>query len=65
MRLVVTILAVLFIGTMTVFTIIDFAHNGVTPLGVVGVAVLVVIGVGILGALFQKPPGPPHDGPRR
>jgi hypothetical protein len=61
MRLVVTIVSVLFIGTMTAFTVIDFAHNGVTPLGVVGVLVLVVIGVGVLGALFQKPPPPPRE----
>lgn len=59
MRLVVTVLAVLFIGTMTVFTVIDFVHNGVTGLGVVGVLVLIVIGVGILGALFEKPRRPP------
>jgi hypothetical protein len=60
-RVVVTIVAVLFIGTMTVFTVIDFSQNGVTGLGVVGVLVLVVVGVGILGALFQKPPRPPRE----
>jgi hypothetical protein len=60
-RVVVTIVAVLFIGTMTVFTVIDFSQNGVTGLGVVGVLVLVVVGVGILGALFQKPPRPPPE----
>lgn len=61
MRLFVTLLALLFIGTMTVFTVIDFAHNGVTGLGVVGVLVLVVVGVGVLGALFHKPPRPPRE----
>jgi len=61
MRLVVTVVALLFIGTMTVFTVIDFAHNGVTGLGVVGVGVLVVMGAGILGALFHKPPRPPRE----
>ncbi len=61
MRLFVTLLALLFIGTMTVFTVIDFKQNGVTGLGIVGVGVLVVVGVGVLGALLHKPPRPPHE----
>jgi len=56
MRIVVTVVAVLFVGTMGVLTVMDFVNNGVTGLGVVGLLVVVVCGVGILGALFQKPP---------
>ncbi len=55
MRLVVLILALTFITVMTVFTIDDFVTNGVTGLGVVAVGVLVVCGVGILGALLAPP----------
>ena len=60
-RVIVTLLALLFVGTITVFTVIDFAQNGVTGLGIVSVGVLVVVGVGTLGALFHKPPRPPPE----
>jgi len=61
MRIVVTVVATLFIGAMAVLTIMDFANNGVTGLGVVGLLVVGVIGIGILGALFQRPPPPPPE----
>lgn len=54
-RLVVTAVSLVFVFGMTALTAIDFANNGVTPLGVVGVLVLIVVGVGILGALLQGP----------
>lgn len=56
MRLLVTVIAILFIGALAVITVLDFARNGVTGLGVVSLIVVVVIGIGILGALLQKPP---------
>ena len=55
MRLLVLIIAAVFIISMTTLTGIDFANNGVTPLGVVAVLILLVCGIGILGALLQPP----------
>jgi uncharacterized membrane protein YcjF (UPF0283 family) len=55
MRHVVIVLALAFIIAMAALTIDDFATNGVTGLGVVGAGVVIVCGVGILGALLQRP----------
>jgi hypothetical protein len=55
MRYVVLVLALTFIVVMAVLTIDDIATNGVTGLGVVGAGVVIVCGVGILGALLQPP----------
>jgi len=54
-RHVVLILALAFILAMAGLTVDDFATNGVTGLGVVGAGVVVVCGIGILGALLQHP----------
>jgi hypothetical protein len=40
---------------MTLLTVLDFSNNGVTLVGVIGVVVVIVIGVGILGAFLQPP----------
>ena len=56
LRLIVFSLALVFLGAMTVFTVDDFVTNGVTGLGVVAVGVLVVFGVGVVGALLHPPP---------
>ena len=55
MRVIVFAVAVLFIGAMAVLTALDFANNGVTGLGVVSVGVVLVIGVGIIGAILHPP----------
>jgi len=55
MRVVVLILALVFITGMAVLTIDDLVTNGVTGLGVVGAGVVIVCGVGILGALLAPP----------
>jgi hypothetical protein len=36
-------------------TVLDFANNGVTGLGVVSVGVVLVIGVGVIGAILHRP----------
>jgi hypothetical protein len=54
-RVIVFVVAVLFIAAMAVLTVLDFAHNGVTGLGIVSVGVVVVIGVGVIGAILQPP----------
>jgi hypothetical protein len=55
MRIVVLVLALVFVAAMTVLTVDDFATNGVTGLGVVSVVVVIVVGVGVLGALLSPP----------
>ncbi len=55
MRVIVFAVAVLFIAAMAVLTVLDFANNGVTGLGVVSVGVVLVIGVGIIGAILHPP----------
>lgn len=55
MRFVVLLAALAFITAMAVLTVDDFITNGVTGLGIVGSGVVVVCGVGILGALLFPP----------
>ena len=55
MRIVVFLVAVLFICGMAVLTVLDFEKHGVTGLGIVGLIVVVVVGVGIIGALTEPP----------
>ena len=55
MRVIVALFAVVFIVGMGLLTALDFANNGVTLVGVVGLMVVIVIGVGVLGALLQPP----------
>ena len=55
MRAIVFTLAIVFIGGLALLTVLDFKNNGVTLVGVIGVFVLVVVGVGIIGALIQPP----------
>jgi hypothetical protein len=55
LRVVVLTITLLFIGLLGFLTADDFAHNGVTPLGVLAVVVLVLFIVGIVGALRQPP----------
>lgn len=55
MRIIVFAVAVVFICAMAVLTVLDFENNGVTGLGIVGAIVVIVIGVGIIGALTEPP----------
>jgi hypothetical protein len=57
MRIVVLTITLVFIGLMGALTVSDFIRNGVTGLGVVSVLVLVLFGVGIVGALRHPPEG--------
>jgi hypothetical protein len=41
-------------------TLDAFVEEGVTLLGVVSVLVLLLLGIGVLGALFSKPPRGPR-----
>lgn len=55
MRLLVFLAALLFILGFALLTALYFQSNGVTFVGVVGLVILVVIGVGVLGALIHPP----------
>jgi lipopolysaccharide export LptBFGC system permease protein LptF len=54
-RFLVIAIAVAFVIGMAVLTALDFKNNGVTGLGIVGLIVVIVLGVGIIGA-FTEPP---------
>jgi len=55
LRVVVFTIALVFIVGLGVLTVMDIVNNGVTPIGIVAVLLLVVIMVGIVGALGQTP----------
>jgi hypothetical protein len=55
LRIVVFTIAVVFICAMAALTALYFSNNGVTFVGVLGALVLVVFGVGIIGALLHPP----------
>ena len=55
MRVVVFTIALVFIVGVGVLTVMDIINNGVTPIGIIAVLLLVVIMVGIVGALGQLP----------
>jgi hypothetical protein len=54
-RYVVFAAALVFVGGLGVLTALYLANNGVTVVGVLGLIVLVVCGVGVLGALLHPP----------
>lgn len=55
MRYLVFAAALVFIGGLGLLTALYLASNGITFVGVLGLIVLVVVGVGVLGALLQPP----------
>jgi hypothetical protein len=55
MRLLVFVAALLFIFGFGLLTVLYIRSTGVTVVGVVGVAVFVVCGVGVVGALIHPP----------
>lgn len=55
MRYVIFAVAIVFITAMALATADDFAQNGVTGLGIVGAIVVVIVGIGIIGALLTPP----------
>jgi hypothetical protein len=55
-RLIVAGLALFAIAGFAFLTVEDAVHNGVTVLTVVSIGVLVVLGIGVVGALAQQPP---------
>jgi hypothetical protein len=54
-RSLVFLAASLFILAFALLTALYIKSNGVTAVGVIGILILVVIGVGVLGALINPP----------
>ena len=55
MRMFVLVVTLVFIAVLGALTISDFVNNGVTVVGILAVMILVLFGVGIVGALRQPP----------
>jgi hypothetical protein len=54
-RVLVFLAAVLFIVGFGLLTALYFKSNGVTIVGVVGILILVVVGIGVIGAFLHPP----------
>jgi hypothetical protein len=55
-RTAVLIVAILFIALLAALTVVDVIHYGVSLLDVVAVLILLLFGIGIVGALRHPPP---------
>jgi hypothetical protein len=55
LRYVIFAVAVVFVVAMGLLTVNDFAKNGVTGLGVVSAVVVVIVGIGVIGAFLAPP----------
>jgi hypothetical protein len=58
MRQALLITVLLFIALLVALTVTDIVRNGVTPVDVLAILVLVLFSTGIVGALRHPPP--PH-----
>jgi hypothetical protein len=56
MRIVILIVALVFIGLLGAFTVKDVIDNGFTVPDLFAAVVLLLFCTGILGALFHSPP---------
>lgn len=56
MRYLVQAAAIAFVLALGVLTVLDFTDNGVTLVGVIGAGVVIVCGVGVIGAALHPPP---------
>jgi hypothetical protein len=64
-RFLVLASAILFVLALAALTAVQFSDNGVTLAGVIGVCVVIVCGVGVIGAAFHQPRNPPGNPPRK
>ena len=55
MRGAVLTIALAFIVLLAYLTVVDFVHNGVTGLGVLGAIIVVFFTIGIVGVLRHPP----------
>lgn len=55
MRYVVLVVAVVFVLVLGALTALDFKNNGVSVVGVLGLCVVIICGVGVIGAALHPP----------
>jgi hypothetical protein len=55
MRLVLLVVALIFIAGMGLLTALDIAHTGVNWLDVLAILILILFTTGIVGALLEPP----------
>jgi hypothetical protein len=55
MRQAVFTIALVFTSLLAYLTVVDFVRYGVTVLGVLGVLIVLLFGIGIVGALRHPP----------
>jgi cytochrome c biogenesis protein CcdA len=55
MRTVLLAVVLVFIGGLGLLTAVDVHHHGINWLNVLAILILVLFGVGIVGALLQPP----------
>jgi hypothetical protein len=59
-RVVVLAVALLFIGGFAILTADAVAEQGLTGEALIAILILVLLGVGIIGAILSQPRDPPH-----
>ena len=55
MRVAVLTITLVFIALFAALTVADFVNNGGTGVGILAVLVLLLFGIGIVGALWHPP----------
>jgi lipopolysaccharide export LptBFGC system permease protein LptF len=55
MRRIVFAVALVFTVLLAYLTVLDFSRHGVTAIGVLGVLIVVLFGIGFVGALRHPP----------
>jgi Na+/proline symporter len=54
-RLAILIVALAFIGGLAALTVLDIVHHGLTAVSVLALGIIILFGVGIVGALRHPP----------
>jgi hypothetical protein len=54
-RLLVFTLVLMFVATLAALTVRDLHAHGLTPVGVLAIAIVVLLATGVIGALLHPP----------
>jgi hypothetical protein len=57
-RTIVLTLALLFVALFAFLTAVGVADTGLSALSVISILILILLGVGVIGALLNPPPPP-------
>jgi hypothetical protein len=55
-RLILLLVTVLFVTGLTILTVLDIIHNGVTYLDVVSLLIVAFLAIALIGALTSRQP---------